>query len=76
MSEPKPTDCDDVEITPEMIEAGVQVFASFYPDSHDGGETDYRMVRRILEAVSQASGGGFPWPLFERPSRGGELNSR
>ena len=24
MSEPKPTDCDDVEITPEMIEAGLE----------------------------------------------------
>ena len=25
MSDPKPTDCDDVEITPEMIEAGASV---------------------------------------------------
>ena len=26
MTDPKPADCDDVEITPEMIEAGMEEF--------------------------------------------------
>ena len=29
MSDPKPNDCDDVEITPEMIEAGAEVFTGY-----------------------------------------------
>ena len=29
MSDPKSSDCDDVEITPEMIEAGIDILIDF-----------------------------------------------
>ena len=55
MSDPKSSDCDDVEITPEMIEAGLRELAYFDPEEDPAetwGEcvTDiYRAMRSIAE---------------------------
>ncbi len=51
MSEPKPTDCDDVEITPEMIEAGVYELQDYDPE---GDDLDFT-VRWIFEAMMRAA---------------------
>ena len=48
MSDPKSNDCDDVEITPEMIEAGVSALLN-----HDSRfEVDYDdTIAEIFEAM-------------------------
>lgn len=50
MSEMKRTDCDNIEITPEMMEAGVEEFLS------QDREFDLAMerVRRVYRAMEQA----------------------
>ena len=42
---------DTVEIVPAMIEAGVEAFCGFYPDSCEGGAYDRKMVLAILKAA-------------------------
>ena len=55
MSDPKPNDCDDVEITPEMVRAGLEYL-------WDSGRLDFESesdrvyVEGILEAVFKAGG--------------------
>ena len=55
VSEPKPTDCDDVKITPEIIEAGEEaLWNSDYPSPV--GLTSVNTVENILEAALRAAG--------------------
>ena len=43
--------CRAIEITPAMIQAGVQAFCGFYPDSSDGGFLDSKMVKAVFVAI-------------------------
>lgn len=45
------------EITDSMVEAGVQVYQGYCPDSASYGVTDYEMVREILQIASRVSAG-------------------
>ena len=48
MSDPKLAECDDVEITPEMIEAGVQGFWSFDARFEDAEDVVKRIWRGMI----------------------------
>ena len=50
MSDPKSTDCDDVEITPEMIEAGMRELLGFF--SEDVSDTPRPIVIDIYRAMA------------------------
>ncbi len=56
MSDPKSNDCDDVEITPEMLTAGVHELLGFEPE----GDNFRLTVRSIFEAMLEAA----PQSLF------------
>ena len=51
MSDPKPNDCGDVEITPAMIEMGVREILSFFPE--DFFDTPGPIVADIYRAMSR-----------------------
>ena len=42
---------DAAKFTKAMIQAGVEAFCRFYPDSADGGEYDSKMVSAVLNAA-------------------------
>ncbi len=50
MSDPKSNDCDDVEITPEMIETGVRKLLGFF--SEDVSDTPRPIVADIYRAMA------------------------
>ena len=56
MGKPKLAECDEVEITPEMIEAGVHELLGFEPE----GDNFRLTVRSIFEAMLEAA----PQSLF------------
>ena len=49
MSDPKLPECDDVEITPEMIEAGVRKLLGFF--SEDVSDTPRPIVADIYRTM-------------------------
>jgi len=46
---------EEIEITPQMIEAGIDVLLGWCPDTAIGDETDHRMVRAIYRAMEAAN---------------------
>lgn len=40
-----------IEVTPEMIEAGLEVYLGFCPDSGTGDNTDRRMLSEIFRTM-------------------------
>ena len=56
MSDPKLPECDDVEITPEMIETGAEEVLGFDPDRESPDHVAIR-VYRAMEAVRHLAGG-------------------
>lgn len=44
-------DDGDLEVTPEMVEAGVRVYLEFCPDTGCGDKADARMVAEIFRAM-------------------------
>ncbi len=59
MSDPKSNDCDDMEITPEMIAAGVQGFWSFdarFEDAEDVVKRIWRGMIVVRNAGAKAKG--------------------
>jgi hypothetical protein len=45
----------EIEITPEMIEVGVEAYSCFFPELRSGyPEAPARMVREVFCAMSQA----------------------
>ena len=52
MSEPKLPECDDVEITPEMIEAGVDRLLEYSVNFDDPSEVVRRVLASCLSAPS------------------------
>ena len=59
MSDNKPTDCDDVEITPEMIEAGLELLFFYERGEDDGGEC-IREIYVAMERVRSQSARAWP----------------
>lgn len=47
---------EEIEITPEMIWAGVECYLRHCPDTGVGDEIDRRMVRQIFEAMLTVAG--------------------
>ena len=45
----------EIEVTPEMINAGVDTYLNFCPDSGWGDSLDREMVREIFTAMSGVS---------------------
>jgi hypothetical protein len=43
-----------IEVTPEMIEAGVEIYLQWCPDSGTGDRTDQKMVAEIFVAMTAA----------------------
>jgi len=43
-----------IEATPEMIEAGIEAYLEWCPDSGTGDRTDQKMVAEIFAAMSAA----------------------
>ena len=58
VSDPKPTDCDDVKITPEMIEAGEDALLEHGTDWCDSAE----VVADVYSAMAKA--GNFAYAAF------------
>lgn len=49
-----PAGVPQIEVTPEMIEAGVDAYLDFCPDSGTGDRTDQRMVAEIFRRMTGA----------------------
>jgi hypothetical protein len=49
------TGVPQIEVTPEMIEAGVAVYLEWCPDSGAGDVTDQKMVAEIFSAMAAVS---------------------
>ena len=45
----------DVEIKPEIVEAGLSVLLAYYPESASGSADDRQMIQEIIRAVNRAS---------------------
>ena len=57
MSDPKPNDCDDVEITPEMIEAGTTALCVSCDELSSKTEVTLEwIVSSVYAAMDSASG--------------------
>jgi hypothetical protein len=48
-------DSTDIEVTPEMVAAGVEAFAGYYPDSAADGDYAASAVRAIWAAMIGSS---------------------
>lgn len=59
MGEPKLPECDDVEITPEMIEAGLELLFFYERGEDDGGEC-IREIYVAMERVRSQSARAWP----------------
>lgn len=43
---------DRLEVSPEMVDAGLEIFLTSYPESGTGDWQDRQMVQRIYEAMA------------------------
>lgn len=50
-----PAGVPQIEVTPEMIEVGIEAFASFYPDSASDGDYAEKAVTAIWSAMLDRS---------------------
>ena len=67
--------CQGPKVTPEMIEAGLEVFFANYPETADGGVIDRLMVTEMFLAMMLAVDSKFPHiggqqPQYECERRG------
>lgn len=51
--QPEDAGAPETEVTPEMIEAGVEVYLGYCPDSGLGDATDRRMVAAVFRAMQE-----------------------
>jgi hypothetical protein len=45
------TGVPQIEVTPEMVEAGVSLYLDYCPDSGSGDRTDRKMIAEIFSAM-------------------------